>query len=124
MSTGEGLACAIMVDGALAGGIGLNKIDQLNRSVELGYWLVEAFVGRGIMTRATEALTSFAFEMLGLHRLVIRAATGNARSRAIPMRLGFTHEGTERSSQLLNGEFVDLETYSMLAPDWVQSASS
>lgn len=119
LATGEGLGCGIIADRTIAGGIGLNKIDQINKSTELGYWLVEGFVGRGLMTRSTEALTSFAFGSLGLQRVVIRAATGNARSRAIPMRLGFTHEGTERRSQVLNGEFIDLEVYSMLASEWV-----
>lgn len=118
MSKGEGLGCAIIVDRELAGGIGVHKIDQVNKSAEIGYWLADGFVGRGVMSRSTQALTSFAFEELGLHRVVIRAATGNARSRAIPMRLGYTHEGTERESQVLNGEFIDLESYSMLAPDW------
>jgi ribosomal-protein-serine acetyltransferase len=122
MATGEGLGCAIVVDRRLAGGIGLNKIDQVNKSTELGYWLAEGFVGRGVMTRSTQALMSFAFEELGLHRVEIRAATGNTRSRAIPMRMGFTHEGTERESNVLNGEFIDLETYSMLSTEWVASA--
>jgi ribosomal-protein-serine acetyltransferase len=123
MSKGEGLGAAIIVDGALAGGIGVHKIDPVNRSAEIGYWLAEGFVGRGVMSRSAQALTSFALGSLGMHRVVIRAATGNARSRAIPMRLGFTHEGTERQSQVLNGEFIDLETYSMLAPEWVPGAS-
>ena len=121
MREGTGLGCAIVVDRALAGGIGIHKIDQVNGSAEIGYWLAEGFVGRGLMTRSTQALTSFAFEELGVHRVVIRAATGNARSRAIPMRLGFTHEGTQRQAELLNGEFVDLEVYSMLASEWAPS---
>jgi ribosomal-protein-serine acetyltransferase len=124
LATGEGLGCAIVVDRGLAGGIMLNKIDQINKSTELGYWLAERFVGRGVMTRSTQALTSFAFEELGLHRVVIRAVAGNARSRAIPMRLGFTHEGTERESNVLNGEFINLETYSMLSTEWVPLALS
>lgn len=124
MREGTGLGCAITVDRDLAGGIGLHKIDSVNRSAEIGYWLAEGFVGRGLMTRSTQALTSFVFESLGLHRVVIRAATGNVRSRAIPMRLGFTHEGTQREAGLLNGEFVDLEVYSMLAAEWAPSARS
>jgi len=118
MATGDGIACAIIADGHIAGGIGLNLIDHENENTHLGYWLAEEFVGRGIMTRATSALTTFAFDDLRLHRVVIRAATGNTRSRAIPMRLGFTHEGTEREVQLLNGRFVDLEVYSMLSTEW------
>ena len=122
MRKGTGLDCALVVDRTIAGGIGVHKIDSVNRSGEIGYWLTEGFVGRGVMTRSTQALTSFAFEELRLHRVEIRAATGNARSQAIPMRLGFTHEGTERESNVLNGEFISLETYSMLSTEWVPSA--
>jgi ribosomal-protein-serine acetyltransferase len=124
MREGTGLGCAITVDRDLAGGIGLHKIDSINRSAEIGYWLVEGFVGRGVMSRSTQALTSFAFEELAMHRVVIRAATGNARSRAIPMRLGYTHEGTERGSQVLNGESIDIEAYSMLSTEWAPSGLS
>ncbi len=123
LATGEGLACTIVVGRSIAGGIGLNKIDYINQSTELGYWLSAAFVGQGLVTRSARALTTFAFGSLGLHRVVIRAATGNVRSRAIPMRLGFTHEGTERDAQVLNGERIDLEVYSMLEPEWAPSGS-
>ena len=124
LAMGEGMACAIVTNRTIAGGIGLHKTDYINQSTEIGYWLAAGFVGRGLMSRSTQALTTFAFEALGLHRVVIRASTGNARSRAIPMRLGFVHEGTQRDAELLNGEFVDLEVYSMLSTEWVPSAHS
>ena len=123
LAMGEGMACAIVTNRTIAGGIGLHKADHINKSTEIGYWLSEGFVGQGLVTRATRVLTSFVFEELGLHRVAIQAATGNARSRAIPMRLGFVHEGTERESHLLNGELVDLETYSMLATEWVSDGA-
>lgn len=117
LQAGAGLSCALVVDRAIAGTVGCS-IKPESRSAEIGYWIAETSEGRGLVTRAVRALTSFLVTDLELHRIVIRAATANTRSRAIPERLGFTHEGTERHAEILNGEFFDLEVYSMLAPEW------
>src|SRR2546425_901873 len=45
--------------------------------------------GRGLMTQACDALLGHASRELGLSHFVIRAATENARSRAVAERLGF-----------------------------------
>lgn len=117
IEAGRGLSCAIVVDRTIAGTIGCS-IDAPNRSAEIGYLVAESFEGRGIVTRAARALTTFLVTDLELHRVVIRAGTDNARSRAVPERLGFTHEGTQRHAEIVNDRFLDLEVYSMLAPEW------
>ena len=117
LDAGNGLSCGIFVDRAVVGTIG-GSVRTATRSAEIGYWLAEDYEGRGIVTRATRALTTFLVTDVGLHRIVIRAATDNTRSRAIPERLGFVHEGTQRQAEILNDEFFDLEVYSMLAPEW------
>jgi ribosomal-protein-serine acetyltransferase len=117
LETGTGLSCALIVDRQLAGTMGCS-INPQSRSAEIGYWIDAGHEGRGLITRGVRALTTFLVTDLGLHRVVIRAATANLRSRAVPERLGFTHEGTQRHAEILNDEFFDLEVYSMLAPEW------
>ena len=51
-----------------------------------------------------------------LHRVEIRVATGNARSRAIPERLGFRREGTLRGAERHGERFLDLDVFALLAP--------
>ena len=114
----NGFACAIWYQGQLTGTISYHPIDWANNRVEIGYWLAESFQGKGIMTKACRAMTSYAFNTLGLQKVVIRCAVGNTRSCAIPRRLGFHHEGVARQAEWLYDHFVDLNLFSMLASDW------
>ena len=108
---------AIVHDGVVVGGIGI-AFEPMERSGEIGYWLAEAMQGRGIATRACEALVDHAFRSRGLHRVVIRTALENRRSSAVPERLGFVLEGTQRESLYASGTHHDAAVYSMLAPEW------
>lgn len=104
--------------GQVAGTLGLQDLNWSVGSGEIGYWLGAEYEGKGIMTRACRGLISRAFLELGLNRIVIQCGTENTRSRAIPERLGFTHEGTRRQSSMLNGERIDMELYSVLRREW------
>lgn len=114
----DGFNGGIFYKDRLAGVIGYHSINWPNRQVEIGYWLGAEFEGKGLMTRACRSLIDFAFDRLQLNRVTILCATGNARSRAIPERLGFTQEGVLREGEWLNDHFVDLVIYSMLAREW------
>ncbi len=111
-------AYSLRVRGALAGIIGLHDIDEANGTAQIGYWLAADYEGQGWMTRAVRALLGMAFDGLGLERIEIRCAAGNLRSQAIPLRLGFTYEGTLRSAQRLPGGRVDIRVYSLLREEW------
>lgn len=117
LAAGTNLSCAIVVERSLVGAIGCS-IESVNRSAEIGYWITASFEGRGLVTRAAQVLTDFLVTEINVHRITIRAATENTRSRAVATRLGFVHEGTQRDAQILKGDFCDLEIYSMLAPEW------
>jgi ribosomal-protein-serine acetyltransferase len=118
-ATGAG-AMGLWIAGALAGVAGFNTIDRANRAATIGYWLGAAHEGRGWMTRAVAALTDHALTAAGLNRVVIACAVGNRRSRAIPERLGFAHEGVHREAEWLYDHFVDHDMFAMLARDWAR----
>lgn len=100
-----------------AGLIGFNDVDWLNKKTEIGYWLAEKMQGKGIVTACTEKLIKYAFHQLKLNRVQIKVAIGNQKSAAIPKRLGFSFEGIERSGELHEQKFLDLEIYSLLKKD-------
>ena len=71
------------------------------------------------MTRAVRAPIDHALGTWRLHRVEIRAAVNNTRSRAIPERLTFTQEGVAREAEQVDDRYVNLAVYSMLADEWL-----
>jgi ribosomal-protein-serine acetyltransferase len=114
----QGIQTVIVVRGRIAGVIGYHRIDWANRNTSLGYWLAESAQGQGVMTASCQVLIDHAFAALNLRRIAIACATGNTRSRAIPLRLGFKHEGTLRDAEWLYDHYVGHEVYSQLQPEW------
>ena len=114
----DGFQLAIRYKGSIAGIIGLHAINWANRSTSIGYWLGEGFQGKGLMTKACAAVIAYCFEELGLHRIEIRAATGNIKSQAIPEKLGFQKEGCIREGEWLYDHFADLYVYGLLKKDF------
>lgn len=73
------------------------------------------------MTRACQAMITYAFHTMKLNKVEIRCATENVRSRAIPERLGFKEEGLIRQAEWLYDHYVDLVVYGLLASEWPQN---
>ena len=117
-SNNDGFAAGIWYGDSVVGTIGFHKIDWLNRSVEIGYWLSEAHQGKGIVTKACKAFIDHAFGEWYLHRVQIRCAVGNAKSCRIAERLHFVKEGLQRHAEFLYDHYVDLIIYGMLEDEW------
>ena len=114
---GTGESYGLWWRGTLVGVAGFVWIDRANLSAGIGYWLAHHAEGHGLMTAAVTALVNRGFRELGLHRLEIRAGVRNRRSRAIPERLGFRHEGTLHGAERLADRWVDHAVYGLLAED-------
>ncbi len=112
------LVATIREDEKIVGVIGFNQIDWQNRCGYIGYWLAASSQGKGIMTAACRVLIDYAFTTIDLNRLVIACASENQRSRAIPERLGFKHEGVEDRAEWLYDRYVDHEMYALFAREW------
>ncbi len=120
LASNSGFSAGIWEQERYAGQISLHKVDWLNRRAEIGFWLGREFQGRGMVTDACRAVTRHALVELGLNRVEIRCATGNAKSKGIPLRLGFTLEGVLRQAELLHDQYVDVEVYSMLRSEFLR----
>ncbi|MQG83257.1 MAG: GNAT family N-acetyltransferase [SAR202 cluster bacterium] len=115
---GELLPMGIWHLGKLVGTVGFTRVNSSNRAAEIGYCISEDQQEKGLITRACTAMIAYGFNELDYNRIVIRAAVDNLPSRAVPERLGFTYEGTERQSEWHYDHFKDVAAYSMLADEW------
>jgi RimJ/RimL family protein N-acetyltransferase len=78
-------------DSLLLGAFGLTA-RRGPKTLEIGYWLRSDVVGRGLATRAVEALTDIATNQPGIERVLVYCDEANHPSAAIPRRLGYRVE--------------------------------
>lgn len=114
---GKALTYGIWSGGMLAGVI-TAFLDPPNRSAVIGYWIGEDMQRKGLVTRSVETLIRYLFLDLELHRISLRIAPSNTRSRAIPQKLGFKLEGTLREDEWLYDHFSDSCVYGLLRREW------
>jgi len=117
----QGIHLGIWEQGKICGMINCCPIDWPNKSTSLEYWLGLPYQGKGIVTASCRAVIEHSFGTVGLHRLTIRCATENRRSRAIPERLGFTFEGIARDAEWLHDHFVNHAVYGLVQGDKVNA---
>jgi len=115
------MTCGVWHDGELCGVIGHNTIDPEARVTTLGYWLDAGKQGHGVMTRCVAAFLDHAFSEYGQEVVQIRVAPGNARSVAIPERLGFVRGEVLADAERLHDRVVDHVVYRMRREDWAQT---
>ena len=121
--TGTGVTYAVTDagTGVLMGAVGLT-ITPAHARAELGYWLGVPYWNRGYSTEAANAIVDFGFTRLGLHRIQAHYLTRNPASGRVMQKLGMRSEGVSRHAVRKNDRFEDLETYAILADEWVRPA--
>jgi ribosomal-protein-serine acetyltransferase len=123
--TDDGFQAVIVADGKIAGVAGFHRVDRINGITSIGYWMDAGHQGRGVMTAAVAALVDLAFDGWGVHRVELRIAPENSRSRALAARLGFREEGVLRGAERFgDGDHRDLIMHSLLRSDQRGSAGA
>lgn len=113
-----GFELGVVLDGEIAGVLGAHFIEWKHRRSSLGYWLGAEYTGKGAMTRAVAAVLDYLYAELKLNYVEIHAAPENIKSRAIPERLGFKHEGTLRDYEWVRDHFVDHMHFGLRSEEW------
>ncbi len=94
--------------GPVLGTIALTEISRgPMQHANVGYGLDEAAQGKGIMAEALRALSTWAFDVLRLHRLAANHAPTNERSARVLRRCGYVVVGYARDYLFINGAWRD-----------------
>jgi len=112
---GTTYAWAVTADGAVAGSIGAFRKDNVHRlTAEMGYYVGEAYWGKGVMTQAVQQACRYIFEHTDIVRIFADPYDFNAASCRVLEKAGFTCEGTLRKNAVKNGRIVDVKMYAIL----------
>ena len=96
MSRAGSLSLAAMLDGRVIGDVVLKKIDREKKQCEIGIHLIsDEFKGLGYGTEALRQAISYAFDKLGINRVLADCIVKNTRSRHVIEKLGFCFLGEE-----------------------------
>lgn len=104
----------IIVDGEVAGGIGLHPRKDVERlNAELGYWVAEPFWGNKIAPRAIAQIVEFGFGNLEIDRIFARPFGSNLASQRVLEKAGFKLEARFEKTMIKNGVLEDELVYAI-----------
>lgn len=106
------------VEGKLIGVVSADNLELgATHKAEIGYWLARQYWGKGIMTDAVKAYANYAFEELGLLKLVAHVFEVNVGSARVLEKAGFKLEGRLRKHFRKDGNLYDARIYGLLKED-------
>lgn len=100
------------------GTISAANVDNETDTVEVGFCLGSAYWGLGYITEAFAAVIEFFFEEVHADRIEAKYAPENKASGRVMEKCGLTFEETQRSSDLIHSEAVEVCVCSLLAKDY------
>lgn len=107
-TTDIGLAVILKEGDQHVGNVTLSRINWIHRNAETGLMLGRKDSwGQGYGGEALSLLLDYAFERLGLRKIIGHAVADNQTSIAMVQRLGFRIEGTLREHYFVAGTFHD-----------------
>lgn len=110
------LAVERLADGRFLGMCGLHRLRDRPGDVEVGWRLAYQHWGHGYATEAATAWLDYAFDTLGLDRVISVTDRPNVRSLAVMRRLGLTFLENDRITD--NGEVFDAVVHAITAAEW------
>ena len=87
----------------------------------MGFGIAKAYEGRGLMKSLCLEAIDFAFQDLGLNRIMANYVPSNERSGKLLASLGFVIEGRAARYLKINGVWQDHVLTSLINPEAVQS---
>ena len=104
----------ILLNQQVVGTVGLTIDPKRPYIAEIGYFVDEAYWGRGIACRAVEMAERIAFEEKGVVRIEILMVKKNKSSERVAIKCGYKKEGIAKKKLLLFGKHGDAYVYAKI----------
>ncbi len=102
------------------GNVTLNRIDWIDRTADTGIMIGRKdFWGRGYATEAWTLLIRYAFERLGLHKIIAGSTAEHTGSLSALKKLGFQREGILRGEIFLDGKYHDVIRMGLFVEEFI-----
>jgi RimJ/RimL family protein N-acetyltransferase len=115
---GVGAAAILRDTGELVADISLWCVSEGHAQGELGFVVHPAHQRRGYATEAARPMLDFAFDTVGLHRMVGRTEARNTASARVLEKLGMRREAHFIENEWVKGEWQSELVYAILAEEW------
>jgi RimJ/RimL family protein N-acetyltransferase len=89
-----------------------------HRQLEVGFTLAPEHQGKGYATEALQGLLGYAFDTLGMHRVVAVTDARNDAAAALLTRVGFRREAYFHDNVFFKGAWGSEFLFAMLASEW------
>lgn len=100
--------------GRLIGMINYHHRHMKQKRVDVGWLMLPAFQGKGLMTEAVRPLLCHLFDDLGIHKIEALIVPANKASQALARRLGFRREGLVRHRWCVAGVWQNVVIFGLI----------
>lgn len=104
----------------LIGKISVFDHNTRNKSVEIGYYIIEEHRKKGYAYEALSILCDMLLGKMALNKVYAQTGAFNKGSKLLLERVGFCLDGVLREHHELNGAFYDDLIYSYLRKEWIE----
>ena len=104
----------ILVDGKIAGDIGLDSPSRCRSSYCVGFALGREFWGQGICTEALKQVVKVAFDELKIHKLFGDNDSDTPASGRVFEKAGFKQEGVFREHVFKEDKYIDIINWRLI----------
>ena len=106
------------------GNVTLNRINPVHLTTDTGLMIGrKEFWGKGIAFEAWSLVIEYAFQNLGVRKILAGAIAGHEASIKTLKNLGFRVEGTLRKEVLVDGEFCDKLSFGLFHEEFHKFAT-
>lgn len=111
---GRQLPFAVEYEGEFVGQLTVSNVVRGSAQyASVGYWIDEAYAGRGIITRAVAMAIDHCFAAVGLHRIEVAIRPENTSSLRVVEKLGIKEVGYAPRYLHIDGDWRDHKLFAI-----------